>query len=172
MIGSGAGFFDAAHAATRPPAQASVVGGSAAQAGVLSSVVFITAQTSAATAMACSGTLLAPTVVLTAAHCVVDEETRTIRAASGIVVTAGTPRPRQAAASRSAPRAIAVHPDYDPGAIRSDAAVIRLATPVAVAPVTLAAGADAGLAAPGAARDLRRLGHDHRRLDRGLRRGS
>lgn len=149
VIGSGAGFFGAAQAATGPPARASVVGGAPAQAGVLSSVVFVTAQTSAATAMACSGTVLAPTVVLTAAHCVVDGETGTIRTASGIVVTAGTLDRRSGGVEVGAAR-VAVHPDYDPGAIRSDAAVIRLATPVAVAPVALAGSGDAGLAAPGA----------------------
>jgi secreted trypsin-like serine protease len=150
VIGSGVAFFcPAASAATPPRAQTSVVGGAQAQPGVLSSLVFITAQTGAATAMACSGTVLAPTVVLTAAHCVVDDETRTIRPASGIVVTAGSLDRTSGGVEVGAAR-IAVHPDYDPGAIRSDAAVIRLATPLTIAPLTLAAGADAGLAAPGA----------------------
>ncbi|MDR9371969.1 serine protease, partial [Conexibacter sp. JD483] len=152
VIGSATPFLGgAAQAASRPRAQASVVGGTTAQAGVFSSVVFITAQTSAARATACSGTVIAPTVVLTAAHCVVDEATHTVRPTSAIVVTAGSLDRTSGAATEVGAARIAVHPDYDPGALSSDAAVIRLSSPLALAPVTLADGGDAALAAPGTA---------------------
>ncbi len=108
--------------------------------------------------MACSGTVLAPTVVLTAAHCVVDEQTRTIRSRATIVVTAGSLDRASGAGVEVGAARIAVHPDYDPGAIRSDAAVIRLATPLTVAPVTLAAVGDARPRGARHERDLRRLG--------------
>ena len=152
VIGSGASILGLPAATAAPPlrAHATVVGGTPAQPGPLSSVVFVTSQTSADSAMACGGTVLSPTVVLTAAHCLVDERSRTIRPADGVVVTAGTFDRGSGAGVAVGARAVAVHPDYDPGAIRSDAAVIHLAQPLAIAPVTLAGDGDAALAAPGA----------------------
>jgi secreted trypsin-like serine protease len=132
-----------------PKARATVVGGTPAAAGVLSSVVFITSQTGPTSAMACSGTVLAPTVVLTAAHCLVDDTTATVRPAEGVAVSSGRLDRALPGEDVGAERLI-VHPAYDPGAIRPDAALIVLSAPVPAAPVALASAADGALAAPGA----------------------
>jgi secreted trypsin-like serine protease len=139
-----------ASASADPRAGTSVVGGAPAQAGILSSVVFVTSQTSADSAMACSGTVVAPTVVLTAAHCLVDEATGSPRPASGIVVSAGRLARTDTGTGQdlSAARVI-VHPAFDRHAIRSDAAVILLSTPAAVAPVPLLTAGESSLAASG-----------------------
>lgn len=144
VIGSAA---EARSPRSAPQASASVVGGTPAEPGILSSVVFITSQTSPTSATACSGTVLAPTVVLTAAHCVVNE-TATVRPADGIAISSGR-LDRSAPGQDVGAARIVVHPAYDPRAIRSDAALLVLTAPVTAAPVTIASAGDAALAAPG-----------------------
>lgn len=144
-------FACASSATAAPRGQASVVGGIPAQPGPLSSVAFVTSQTGADSAMACSGTVVAPTVVLTAAHCVVDAATGNPRAASGIAVSVGRVERADTSGGQDLSAAdVRVHPAYDARAIRSDAALIFLSAAAAVAPVPLASPAEAALAAPGA----------------------
>ncbi|MDQ2094090.1 trypsin-like serine peptidase [Rhodalgimonas zhirmunskyi] len=78
----------------------------------------------------CSGTLIAPDLVLTAAHCVYDKASGKARDPKRMVFRAGL-RDGKAIASRAVAKVVA-HPDYDPRApiglemIRSDAALLRL----------------------------------------------
>jgi secreted trypsin-like serine protease len=67
-------------AASRPH----MIGGTPAAPGAWPSAAFIQDTTSAGTS-SCSGTVIAPNVVLTAAHCVVNENTSTIEPSSGFL---------------------------------------------------------------------------------------
>ncbi len=58
---------------TAPPAPTPIVGGEEVGLSEWPAVVAILAQQSASTANLCSGTLIAPKVILTAAHCLVDD---------------------------------------------------------------------------------------------------
>lgn len=149
-IGSGAPVLASASPSPSPKAGASVVGGTPAQPGVLSSIVFVTSQTSPDSAMACGGTVIAPTVVLTAAHCVVDARTGSPRPASGITVASGRLVPAQTSGGQDLGAThVLVDPLFDPTTIRNDAALIFLTAPAAVAPMPLVSAGEAALATPG-----------------------
>ena len=72
-----------------PSARASVVGGQAAEPGTFPWMAFIVDFKGNEEAIACSGTVLAPNLVLTAAHCAVDLETGAANEASGYRVVTG-----------------------------------------------------------------------------------
>ncbi len=83
----------------------------------------------------CSGALIAPDVVLTAAHCLVHPRTGQPRPLGNVTFVAGWYGGDSAGHSRAA--AVALHPDYHPGhpgarsreALGTDIALIRLETP-------------------------------------------
>jgi hypothetical protein len=75
---------------------------------------------------ACTGTLIAPRAVLTAAHCVAGESPATVIVIAGQRVDAG---------ERIEIDAIEIHPDYD--GVTADLAVLELAVPLAAAPLPL-----------------------------------
>ncbi|THH36188.1 trypsin-like serine protease [Aliishimia ponticola] len=81
----------------------------------------------------CSGTLIAPDLVLSAAHCVYDRANQ-LRKPEQMTFNAGL-RNGTAAATRPVAK-IAAHPDYDPNAtmtlqnVRHDLALLQLAEPI------------------------------------------
>lgn len=86
-------------------------------------------------AVGCSGTLIAPHFVLTAAHCIVPQ------LAHGASVVLGS---SVAAPDASIPVAASrVHPAFDPATFAHDAALVVLATAAPTDPVSLGAGAPA-----------------------------
>ena len=144
-----------AFAATSPAAAVStrVVGGAPADIGAMPWMAYLTA-TSGTGSWACGGTVVAPDVVLTAAHCVVDRG-RVVRAQAIRLVLGRTDlRNPGGVVTRSA--AIAVDPLYDRHGKDEggphDAALVRLAAPLPpeYTPLRLATVADAPSYAAGA----------------------
>ena len=92
----------------------------------------------------CGGTIVAPTKVLTAAHCTDGQEAAKIRVVAGrTTLSAG-------GGTTAGVTGIWMHPDWNSSALTSDASVLTLDTPLAEAPLALASPSDADLYAAGA----------------------
>ncbi|ADB51345.1 S1 family peptidase [Conexibacter woesei] len=137
-----------AQAAGGPRAQASIVGGGDAAPGSWPSTAFVSATAGDGRSVVCTGTVVAPGAVLTAAHCVTDAGGAPRPAAAFLVVTGRRDLAAAGGQLHEVTR-VHVHPAYDPRSVRADAAVVELASTSAAPPATLAGPGDAGLAASG-----------------------
>jgi secreted trypsin-like serine protease len=138
-----------AHAAVppaAPTAQASVIGGQPAPPGKFPWMAFIVDfLPNEKEVTACSGTVLTPTIVLTAGHCVVDEHSGALEEAAGFRVVTGAvnwtyPERQLTEVSKVIP-----YPKFVPGTARDgfgDAALLVLSTPTTVPPIPLATAPD------------------------------
>ncbi len=82
----------------------------------------------------CGGSLTTPTTIVTAAHCVVDEDTGREGGASSILVAIS--RDLKGADTRIVQvAAVAVHPDFDPAKVTNDVAVLTLGEAVTDVPL-------------------------------------
>jgi secreted trypsin-like serine protease len=138
-----------ATAASNPKATASVIGGHNATIAQYPSLAYIEG-VQATAGYACTGTVVAPRVVLTAGHCVEDIESSSIVEPAKIAVATGvsnlTKIPR---ANVSAVVQVLAYPNFDPTKLQGDAGLLILAAPVAAPPIALATSADAALYEPG-----------------------
>jgi Trypsin len=136
----------AAGAAT---AQSSVIGGHAGSLAEFPSIAFIQGE-DAITPYACTGTVVAPRVVLTAGHCVEDLESGSITPPTGFAVATGITNLKEVTrANVSFVSQALVFPGFKPSKLQGDAGLLILTTPVTAPPVALASASDAGLLAAG-----------------------
>jgi elastase-1 len=143
-----------AGASAHGDAQASIIGGHDASIAEFPSLAYIEAH-QGQSGFACTGTVVAPRVVLTAAHCAEDIERGTFTPAGQYAVATGTTSPGKAL-SENVFKVVETHvfPGFDPGSLRGDAAILILDRPSPAPPIALAGAADAGLYAGGAALQL------------------
>lgn len=131
-----------------------IVGGGSATQGQWASVAYVTVNTGSGTDW-CTGTVVAPNVVLTAGHCVVDLNTLDLWPASAFQVTTGSVTLGQGQTSAVTQSAldpawlnysgpVGENPDHD-------VALLQLATPTSAPTMTLATSANANLYAVGTA---------------------
>jgi secreted trypsin-like serine protease len=136
-------------------ASASIVGGKSASIVDFPSLTFIEAANKKSR-FACTGTVIAPRVILTAAHCVEDlEGDGGLTPARDYAVATGATNPFDAGKD-SVFRIAATHvfPEFDPGTLHGDAAILVLEKPTAAPPIALATSTDSALYEGGAALQL------------------
>lgn len=126
------GFTSSAQAAT---ARASVVGGSPAGYGYPFMAYVLNEE--GGDEGACSGTLVASNLVLTAAHCVVNEESGYVVEPEDMKILVGTPDYLSGGRWYTA-RSLYVDPSYRIGALWHDAGLIELPGPVPAPTIALA----------------------------------
>jgi secreted trypsin-like serine protease len=151
-----------AAAVASPDAQASIIGGKIAPITEFPSLAFIVAQTSKQSGFACTGTVIAPRVILTAGHCAEDLDLGGFTPASAYAVVTGVSNPHQAKSANLFPVAAThVFPGFDPGTLRGDASILVLEKPTPAPPIAMAGAADAPLYAGGASVQLAGWGLMH-----------
>lgn len=98
----------------------------------------------------CGGSVVAPRLILTAAHCVLTGTGR-VAPASNFAILTGVGDLREASPENlSAVSRVLVFPGYNPARVLNDAALLALAEPVGAPTLPLATSADAALLAQGA----------------------
>jgi secreted trypsin-like serine protease len=131
--------------ADNPTASASVIGGSNASIAQYPSLVYIEGAI-ATTGYACTGTVVAPRVVLTAGHCVEDIESSSITQPEQIAVATGVSNLRKIAKDQiTRVSQVLAYPEFNPAKLQGDAGLLILQTPVAAPPIALAGAEDSAL---------------------------
>ncbi|MBS1679592.1 MAG: serine protease [Actinobacteria bacterium] len=138
-----------ANAAPNPKATASVIGGHNATIAEYPSLAFIEG-VQATAGYACTGTVVAPRVILTAGHCVEDIESSSIVEPGLIAVATGVSNLQKIQRTQiSQVERVLAYPGFDPTELHGDAGLLILTAPVTAPPIALATGADAALYEPG-----------------------
>jgi secreted trypsin-like serine protease len=137
-------------AAAGSSAQASIIGGDVAAIADFPSLTYIAAQTGKNEGFACTGTVIAPRVILTAAHCVEDLDVGGFTPARAYAVATGRANAHQTGTGEVL-RVSETHvfPGFDPGPAHGDAALLVLASPTTAPAIPLASAADNTLYAGG-----------------------
>jgi hypothetical protein len=137
-------------AAAHPPvAHSSVVGGHSASIGAFPWLADIEGKEPAGGFFGCTGTVVAPRIVLTAGHCVEDIETSSIYPASGYAVATGIADISQIQRQNvSLVSQALIYPGFRPSTLQGDAGILILATPVTAPALPLASASDSALLQP------------------------
>ncbi|HEY1567609.1 MAG TPA: serine protease [Solirubrobacteraceae bacterium] len=130
-----------------------IVGGLPASPGTFSMMAFVVYEDSGTgDIFVCSGTVVAPTVVLTAGHCALNDETGAADVPAGYAVVTGSLDWTSPVREVSAVTRTIINPAYDPATGDGDAALLVLASPTTAPAVPLAADpGDLGLMQAGSA---------------------
>jgi Trypsin len=139
----------AANAASAPAPY--VIGGTQVPAGGYPYVAYIQANTGSNTYATCTGSVIAPTIILTAAHCVFNLTTGAALPASAFSVVTGQTNVPAMPTPPTDVAAVHAYPYYNPGTFQGDAAILVLANPTAAPPIALATTASGALYAAGQA---------------------
>jgi secreted trypsin-like serine protease len=132
-------------------AQSSIIGGQIAAIASFPSLAFIYARRSPKEGFACTGTVISPRLILTAAHCVEDLEAGGLTPPRDYVVVTGTANPHKATATNVFRVANTyAFPEFNPGILRGDAGILVLETPTTAPPIPLPTAADAAVYEGGA----------------------
>jgi secreted trypsin-like serine protease len=139
-----------ARPASGPVATPSVIGGHIAEIADYPWLAYIEAELSPGSGLvfSCTGSVVAPRVVLTAGHCVEDLETEalysasTYRVATGVASRLRPPRDHVSRVSR-----VLVFPGFRSAFIHGDAGLLILSKPVAAPPLPMAGVGDGALVA-------------------------
>jgi V8-like Glu-specific endopeptidase len=135
--------------AANPKATASVIGGHNTTIAKYPSLAFVEG-VQATSGYGCTGTVVAPRIVLTAGHCVEDIESSSIVEPTNIAVATGLSNIQHVPLDRISTVAQAVvNPNFNPTKLHGDAGLLILTSPVTAPPVELATEADAALYEPG-----------------------
>ena len=132
-------------------ARASIIGGAPATSGEWPSIAALisSGQPDAGAGQFCGGTLVAAGWVLTAAHCVVNDD-GSVEPASAIDVAVGALRLSEVTAEdRIRVAEIVPHPGYTPSAYGDDVALLRLSRNSGATPMTIIPESDDSLVAAG-----------------------
>jgi hypothetical protein len=145
-----------AAARSRPKAHAAIVGGAPAPSGSWPWLAFIDDNQGSVGDWHCTGTVVAPNLVLTAAHCAEDPPSGVIDNVSDFTVVTGsldktdTSLAQISGVSEIIPHATEVEAGGPDGVtIIGDAALLVLTTPTTAPPITLADSGDFALLEPG-----------------------
>lgn len=129
-------------------ARTSIVGGSPASIASYPWLAYIQYQ-GPVEAFSCTGTVVAPRLILTAAHCLLTG-TGKVAVTSNFTVLTGVADLREAGPQHASGVSQAlVFPGYQPSRFLNDAGLLVLSTPVSVPALPLASAADAGLLSAG-----------------------
>jgi secreted trypsin-like serine protease len=131
-------------------AHASIIGGRAASIAELPWLAFIEAETGPEEGFQCTGTVVAPRLVLTAGHCVQDIESGRLTPAADFAVATGVDDLHNVhAANISRVTQALVYPGFQPSLLHGDAGLLVLAKPTSAPAIPLASSAEAPLYASG-----------------------
>jgi trypsin len=127
-------------------ARASIVGGTAAASEEWPWAAFILAADAKGEGFSCTGSVIAPTLVLTAGHCVEDILTGKKTPLGQYVVVTGSSDVRNSTLRQlSRVRRSIVYPGFNRFKVHGDAGLLVLETPTTAPPVALASPTDAAL---------------------------
>jgi secreted trypsin-like serine protease len=136
--------------ASAPRAHAAIVGGSAASPGALPSLALVSDNLGSGDTAYCTGTVVAANIVLTAAHCLEDDN-GALEPASGFTVATGTVDPTDAPSQVSGATQVLIYPGYDRTEDNGDAGLLILSTSTSAPAATLADSSDSAYLASGTA---------------------
>jgi secreted trypsin-like serine protease len=138
-----AGPAPGAHAVSRRSARTAVIGGTPAEPGSYPSLAFVL-NVRGALAEQCSGTVVAPNLVLTAAHCVEDLTSGVVAQPVSLTVITGALEWASPARQLSGVSRVIVNPRFLRHTDAGDAALLVLSTPTSAPAIALARGARGG----------------------------